>query len=173
MVTKAPNPKQEPQTQTHNETDSEPSTQPKINGVNNLVTPKPSISCSEQEGKRNDGRRGENKWGGPGPGHTSHLNNHPNGWGKYGSFNSIPHNSNGKPPPSRANSGHRPAHGQLDAIVGPLHDPREMEENDVLRRGFVPRTAPERVAQRKSSMAQLQQWVNQRRGMASQEDINR
>lgn len=42
----------------------------------------------------------------------------------------------------------------------------------MLRRGFVPRTAPERVAQRKSSMAQLQQWVNQRRGMASQEDIN-
>lgn len=42
----------------------------------------------------------------------------------------------------------------------------------MLRRGFAPRTAPERVAQRKSSMAQLQQWVNQRRGMASQEDIN-
>uniref|UniRef100_A0A4W6EBB2 Pleckstrin homology domain containing, family A member 6 n=1 Tax=Lates calcarifer TaxID=8187 RepID=A0A4W6EBB2_LATCA len=48
----------------------------------------------------------------------------------------------------------------------------EQQENVVLRRGFVPRTAPERVAQRKSSMAQLQQWVNQRRGMASQEDIN-
>uniref|UniRef100_A0A669E7K3 Pleckstrin homology domain containing A6 n=1 Tax=Oreochromis niloticus TaxID=8128 RepID=A0A669E7K3_ORENI len=46
-------------------------------------------------------------------------------------------------------------------------------ENVVLRRGFVPRTAPERLAQRKCSMAQLQQWVNQRRGMASQEDINR
>uniref|UniRef100_A0A8D3CQ62 PH domain-containing protein n=1 Tax=Scophthalmus maximus TaxID=52904 RepID=A0A8D3CQ62_SCOMX len=45
-------------------------------------------------------------------------------------------------------------------------------QNLVLRRGFVPRTVPERVAQRKSSMAQLQQWVNQRRGMASQEDIN-
>uniref|UniRef100_A0A669ECI2 Pleckstrin homology domain containing A6 n=1 Tax=Oreochromis niloticus TaxID=8128 RepID=A0A669ECI2_ORENI len=47
------------------------------------------------------------------------------------------------------------------------------QENVVLRRGFVPRTAPERLAQRKCSMAQLQQWVNQRRGMASQEDINR
>ncbi|KAK7916132.1 hypothetical protein WMY93_011893 [Mugilogobius chulae] len=46
------------------------------------------------------------------------------------------------------------------------------QEAVVMRRGFVPRTAPERVAQRRSSMAQLQQWVNQRRGMASQEDLH-
>uniref|UniRef100_A0AAY4DZL0 PH domain-containing protein n=1 Tax=Denticeps clupeoides TaxID=299321 RepID=A0AAY4DZL0_9TELE len=46
------------------------------------------------------------------------------------------------------------------------------QENVVLRRGFVPRTAPERMAQRKSSMSQLQQWVNQRRGVAAQEDMH-
>lgn len=57
--------------------------------------------------------------------------------------------------------------------MSPSQDPREQQDNVVLRRGFVPRTAPEKVAQRKSSMAQLQQWVNQRRGMASQEDLNR
>uniref|UniRef100_A0A8C8HTG8 PH domain-containing protein n=1 Tax=Oncorhynchus tshawytscha TaxID=74940 RepID=A0A8C8HTG8_ONCTS len=49
---------------------------------------------------------------------------------------------------------------------------REQPENVVLRRGFVPRTNPERQAQRKSSMTQLQQWVNQRRVMAVQEDMN-
>uniref|UniRef100_A0A665VCD9 Pleckstrin homology domain containing, family A member 6 n=1 Tax=Echeneis naucrates TaxID=173247 RepID=A0A665VCD9_ECHNA len=47
----------------------------------------------------------------------------------------------------------------------PAQHQKEQQDNVVLRRGFVPRTAPERVAQRKSSMAQLQQWVNQRRGM--------
>uniref|UniRef100_A0A7N6A292 PH domain-containing protein n=1 Tax=Anabas testudineus TaxID=64144 RepID=A0A7N6A292_ANATE len=91
----------------------------------------------------------------PSPDRTGDLNHHPNGWGNYSPPNTMAHNSNGKPPPSRSNSGHCP-----------------QEENMVLRRGFVPRTAPERVAQRKSSMAQLQQWVNQRRGLASQEDIN-
>uniref|UniRef100_A0A8C7DNP4 Pleckstrin homology domain containing A6 n=1 Tax=Oncorhynchus kisutch TaxID=8019 RepID=A0A8C7DNP4_ONCKI len=49
---------------------------------------------------------------------------------------------------------------------------KEQPENVVLRRGFVPRTNPERQAQRKSSMTQLQQWVNQRRVMAVQEDMN-
>lgn len=49
---------------------------------------------------------------------------------------------------------------------------REQPENVVLRRGFVPRTNPERQAQRKSSMTQLQQWVNQRRVIAVQEDLN-
>uniref|UniRef100_A0A7N6A755 PH domain-containing protein n=1 Tax=Anabas testudineus TaxID=64144 RepID=A0A7N6A755_ANATE len=168
----ATNPQQDPHTQTHNETDSEPPTQSKMNGVNGLETPPPSTPCSEKEGKRNDGRQGEDEGGGPSPDRTGDLNHHPNGWGNYSPPNTMAHNSNGKPPPSRSNSGHCPALGYLEANVGPLHDPREQEENMVLRRGFVPRTAPERVAQRKSSMAQLQQWVNQRRGLASQEDIN-
>uniref|UniRef100_G3PCT8 PH domain-containing protein n=1 Tax=Gasterosteus aculeatus aculeatus TaxID=481459 RepID=G3PCT8_GASAC len=56
--------------------------------------------------------------------------------------------------------------------VSPSYDPTEQQDNVVLRRGFVPRTAPERVAQRKTSMVQLQQWVNHRRTMASQEDIH-
>uniref|UniRef100_I3JAF5 Pleckstrin homology domain containing A6 n=1 Tax=Oreochromis niloticus TaxID=8128 RepID=I3JAF5_ORENI len=70
-------------------------------------------------------------------------------------------------------SEHQPAKGHEEPGVVLSYDPREQQENVVLRRGFVPRTAPERLAQRKCSMAQLQQWVNQRRGMASQEDINR
>ncbi|KAJ8259544.1 hypothetical protein GJAV_G00170670 [Gymnothorax javanicus] len=56
----------------------------------------------------------------------------------------------------------------------PSQEPREgrdARENVVLRRGFVPRTQPERAAQRKSSMTQLQQWVAQRRGMGLQEDL--
>uniref|UniRef100_A0A4W6E748 Pleckstrin homology domain containing, family A member 6 n=1 Tax=Lates calcarifer TaxID=8187 RepID=A0A4W6E748_LATCA len=99
----------------------------------------------------------------------SDLPNHP----KINGVNSLetpPPNI--KHPPSRGPSGHRTTQGHPEGGVGPLHEPREQQENVVLRRGFVPRTAPERVAQRKSSMAQLQQWVNQRRGMASQEDIN-
>ncbi|XP_053339589.1 pleckstrin homology domain-containing family A member 6 isoform X4 [Clarias gariepinus] len=73
---------------------------------------------------------------------------HPNGWGNYGSRY-----------PSQEN----------------IREVREVQpepqENMVLRRGFVPRTGPERMAQRKSSMTQLQQWVNQRRGMMPQEDL--
>ncbi|XP_059393793.1 pleckstrin homology domain-containing family A member 6-like isoform X4 [Carassius carassius] len=73
---------------------------------------------------------------------------HPNGWGSYGP-------PNGSRYQSREN----------------MRDMREPhEENVVMRRGFVPRTAPERLAQRKSSMTQLQQWVNQRRALVPQDD---
>ncbi|XP_048878448.1 pleckstrin homology domain-containing family A member 6 isoform X7 [Brienomyrus brachyistius] len=80
---------------------------------------------------------------------TPHLNSRdsgyqPNGWGK-------------------SESPHDPAFQPQES-----HDQRE---NTVLRRGFVPRTQSERMAQRKSSMTQLQQWVNQRRSMTAQEDI--
>lgn len=75
---------------------------------------------------------------------------HPNGWGNYGSGY-----------PSQEN----------------IREVREVQpepqENTVLRRGFVPRTGPERIAQRKSSMTHLQQWVNQRRGVTPQEDLRR
>ncbi|XP_040015136.1 pleckstrin homology domain-containing family A member 6 isoform X3 [Xiphias gladius] len=178
MVTKAPDPQQHPHTQTHNETDGDLPTHPKVNGVNSLETLPPSTPRSDQEGKKNDRGRGEgggeieDEREGTGHHHAPHLNHHPNGWGSYSPSNIMPHNSNSKHPLSRSHSGHHPAQGNPEGGVGPLHDPREQQENVVLRRGFVPRTAPERVAQRKSSMAQLQQWVNQRRGMASQEDIN-
>uniref|UniRef100_A0A7N8WMD4 Pleckstrin homology domain containing, family A member 6 n=1 Tax=Mastacembelus armatus TaxID=205130 RepID=A0A7N8WMD4_9TELE len=157
---------QEPHAQKHSETNSDLQTQPKMNGVNNLETPPLSTPRSNQEGKRNDEtrREGEDEGGGPGPNTTRDINHHPNGWGNYGppTPNTIPNNSNNKPPSSKNQSGHHANQGH----------PEGGQENVVLRRGFVPRTAPERVAQRKSSMAQLQQWVNQRRGMASQEDIN-
>uniref|UniRef100_A0A673YS27 Pleckstrin homology domain containing A6 n=1 Tax=Salmo trutta TaxID=8032 RepID=A0A673YS27_SALTR len=84
--------------------------------------------------------------GGPGPGGAHHPHHQPNGWGPYGPPNGPPQ-GNGR-------------------------EVREQPENVVLRRGFVPRTNPERQAQRKSSMTQLQQWVNQRRVMAVQEDMN-
>lgn len=75
---------------------------------------------------------------------------HPNGWGNYGSGY-----------PSQEN-------------IREVHEVQpEPQENMVLRRGFVPRTGPERMAQRKSSMTQLQQWVNQRRGMTPQEELRR
>ncbi|XP_051967814.1 LOW QUALITY PROTEIN: pleckstrin homology domain-containing family A member 6-like [Xyrauchen texanus] len=74
---------------------------------------------------------------------------HPNGWGHYGP-------SNG----SRSQENTRY-----------VREPHELHENVVMRRGFVPRTAPERLAQRKSSMTQLQQWVNQRRAMGPQDDL--
>ncbi|KAK7119463.1 hypothetical protein R3I94_021340 [Phoxinus phoxinus] len=73
---------------------------------------------------------------------------HPNGWGNYG-------------PPNGSRY-------QSQENVRDLREPHE--ENVVLRRGFVPRTAPERLAQRKSSMTQLQQWVNQRRAMVPPDD---
>ncbi|XP_042198052.1 LOW QUALITY PROTEIN: pleckstrin homology domain-containing family A member 6 [Callorhinchus milii] len=39
-----------------------------------------------------------------------------------------------------------------------------LQDNAVHRRGFVPRTSTEKQAQRQSSLSQLQQWVDQRRG---------
>uniref|UniRef100_A0A4W4GFW7 PH domain-containing protein n=1 Tax=Electrophorus electricus TaxID=8005 RepID=A0A4W4GFW7_ELEEL len=77
---------------------------------------------------------------------------HPNGWGSYG----VP---NG------------PSYTSQETVREVREVQPESQENTVLRRGFVPRTAPERLAQRKSSMTQLQQWVNQRRGVATQEDL--
>ncbi|XP_075578566.1 pleckstrin homology domain-containing family A member 6 [Pelecanus crispus] len=44
-------------------------------------------------------------------------------------------------------------------------------ESAAHRRGFAPRTNPEKIAQRKSSMTQLQQWVNSRRGAVPPEEL--
>uniref|UniRef100_A0A663MC46 Pleckstrin homology domain containing A6 n=1 Tax=Athene cunicularia TaxID=194338 RepID=A0A663MC46_ATHCN len=44
-------------------------------------------------------------------------------------------------------------------------------ESVAQRRGFAPRTNPEKIAQRKSSMTQLQQWVNSRRGAVPPEEL--
>uniref|UniRef100_A0A8C3HY54 Pleckstrin homology domain containing A6 n=1 Tax=Chrysemys picta bellii TaxID=8478 RepID=A0A8C3HY54_CHRPI len=49
--------------------------------------------------------------------------------------------------------------------------PPQDGESVVHRAGFVPRTNPEKIAQRKSSMTQLQQWVNLRRGAAPPEEL--
>ncbi|XP_060925646.1 pleckstrin homology domain-containing family A member 6 isoform X1 [Limanda limanda] len=173
MVTKAPDPQQHPQT--HNETETDLPPHPNINEANSLQTLLLSTHHSDQQGKkidRGEDGGGKDNGGEPGTDHAPRLIHHPNGWGSFCPANIMSHNGNNKHPLSRRNSGHRASHGQSESVVGPLQDPREQQENVVLRRGFVPRTAPERVAQRKSSMAQLQEWVNQRRGMVSQDDVN-
>ncbi|XP_064858803.1 pleckstrin homology domain-containing family A member 6-like isoform X3 [Oncorhynchus nerka] len=165
LVTKGP----EPHTQTHTYIEDnsqttefqvpEPGprkpTHHKVNGVDAMETPLPSTSNSEQEG-RMEGER----TGGPGPGGAHHPHHQPNGFGPYGPPNGPPQ-GNG-----------RPLQGPPEGGMTEVREVREQPENVVLRRGFVPRTNPERQAQRKSSMTQLQQWVNQRRVMAVQEDMN-
>ncbi|XP_056294622.1 pleckstrin homology domain-containing family A member 6 isoform X7 [Pseudoliparis swirei] len=158
-----------PHTQTHH--DAGP--YPKANGVDRLETPPLSAPGSDQVGENNNARlggsggEGEDEGGGggggggPAPDHPAHRGHHPNGWG----------NTSKAPPPSRSHSRHCAPRGHQQGGA-PSHDPRELQDNVVLRRGFVPSTAPERAAQRKTSMAQLQQWVNQRRVMASQEDLH-
>ncbi|XP_064354309.1 pleckstrin homology domain-containing family A member 6 isoform X3 [Dromaius novaehollandiae] len=49
--------------------------------------------------------------------------------------------------------------------------PQPDGESVAHRRGFAPRTNPEKIAQRKSSMTQLQQWVNLRRGNVPPEEL--
>uniref|UniRef100_A0A671TSI8 Pleckstrin homology domain containing, family A member 6 n=1 Tax=Sparus aurata TaxID=8175 RepID=A0A671TSI8_SPAAU len=169
MVTKEPDQQQHPHTQTHNENYSDLPPYPKINGFDSVQTPSPFPPLSNQVKKYNAGRRkeGDDDVGGPVPDNVARPNHHPND-GNYDPCETTP-----LYPPSRSQSRHRATqeHPQRDA--SPSNNSKEgQQENVVLRRGFVPRTAPERVAQRKSSMAQLQQWVNQRRGMASQEDLN-
>lgn len=170
MVTKEPDQQQHPHTQTHNENYSDLPPYPKINGFDSVQTPSPFPPLSNQVKKYNAGRRqeGDDDVGGPVPDNVARPNHHPND-GNYDPCETTP-----LYPPSRSQSRHRATqeHPQRDA--SPSNNSKEgQQENVVLRRGFVPRTAPERVAQRKSSMAQLQQWVNQRRGMASQEDLHR
>uniref|UniRef100_A0A8L0DRR2 Pleckstrin homology domain containing A6 n=1 Tax=Oncorhynchus mykiss TaxID=8022 RepID=A0A8L0DRR2_ONCMY len=171
LVTKGP----EPHTQTHTHIDDNGQTtelldpkrgsrEPahhKVNGVDAMETPPPSTSYSEKDG-RMGGERGERgERGVLGPGGPSH--HQPNGWGNYGPPNhgNGPPQGNGRPPQAPPEGGMREG-----------REVREQPENVVLRRGFVPRTNPERQAQRKSSMTQLQQWVNQRRVIAVQEDLN-
>lgn len=49
--------------------------------------------------------------------------------------------------------------------------PPQDSEGGGHRQSFPPRTNPDKIAQRKSSMNQLQQWVNLRRGMPPPEDL--
>ncbi|KAK6319488.1 hypothetical protein J4Q44_G00106990 [Coregonus suidteri] len=174
LVTKGP----EPHTQTHTHIEDNGQTtdlldpvrgprEPahhKVNGVNAMETPPPSTSHSEKEGRMGGerGERGERGVLGPG-GAPYHQ---PNGWGPYGPPNGPPHHGNG-PPQGKG----WPPQGPPKGGTREGREVREQPENVVLRRGFVPRTNPERQAQRKSSMTQLQQWVNQRRVMAVQEDL--
>ncbi|XP_077429190.1 pleckstrin homology domain-containing family A member 6 isoform X13 [Vanacampus margaritifer] len=142
------------------------------NGVDNLETPPLSAPCSGHDTVKNNGRQGdrggksEDAGEGPDCGHAQTKHN-PNGCSNHFPPNAMPQNYNSKPPQSQSHSTCTPQRQQEGN-----NDAREQHQNVVLRRGFVPRTAPERVAQRKSSMAQLQHWVNQRRVMVSQEDIN-
>ncbi|KAM4625787.1 pleckstrin homology domain-containing family A member 6 isoform 3-T3 [Polymixia lowei] len=175
MVTKDPDThtQQHPHTHPHNCKEAESGLPPDTHPEVTIETPPPSIPRSDQEVRMSDDKKGggggggdrgrDREKGGLGSGHTPHPNHQPNGWGNYGPPNG--------PPPGR-HSKDRPPQGHPEGGVRPPQDAREQPENVVLRRGFVPRTAPERLAQRKSSMTQLQQWVNQRRGMASQEDMN-
>ncbi|KAJ6659910.1 hypothetical protein lerEdw1_018366 [Lerista edwardsae] len=55
---------------------------------------------------------------------------------------------------------------------GSMAYPQHDGEPAMSRRSFAPRTNPEKIAQRKSSMTQLQQWVNLRRGAPPPEDLH-
>ncbi|KAJ7333014.1 hypothetical protein JRQ81_015194 [Phrynocephalus forsythii] len=55
---------------------------------------------------------------------------------------------------------------------GSMAFPQPDSESVMPRRSFAPRTNPEKIAQRKSSMTQLQQWVNLRRGAPPPEDLH-
>ncbi|XP_061689226.1 pleckstrin homology domain-containing family A member 6 isoform X3 [Syngnathoides biaculeatus] len=133
--------------------------------VDALETPPLSTACSgydtvQKNGRdRDGGGKTEDEGGGPGCGNAQ-TNHNLNGWCNPFPPGSMPQNYNSKSTQSQSHSTCTP------------NDIREQHQNVVLRRGFVPRTAPERAAQRKSSMAQLQHWVNQRRVMVSQEEIN-
>lgn len=125
------------------DSDSQPPPQPNGNGHE---TPSPFTACSRKDNTNSLSTEAPREMEG---GVSAHIKSHPNGWGSNSTVLRT----------SAAQSHHQ------ERTVPP-------QETVVLRRGFVPRTAPERVAQRRSSMAQLQQWVNQRRGMASQEDLH-
>ncbi|XP_061780025.1 pleckstrin homology domain-containing family A member 6 isoform X10 [Nerophis lumbriciformis] len=170
MVTRDTNPKTELKTQRHSPNTS-------CTRVDNLETPPPSTPCSDHDTVKPNmrpkevGGKTEDEGGGPGSNRVVQPNHHPNGWNNHCPPGAIPQNYNGKPThPQTHNSSDAPPR-QPEGGVRPPQDTRE-QQNVVLRRGVLPRTVPEKVAQRKSSMAQLQQWVNQRRVPTSQENLH-
>ncbi|XP_013881092.1 pleckstrin homology domain-containing family A member 6 [Austrofundulus limnaeus] len=169
QMTKAPDPKTQQSSlmQTHNEPDKDLHPHPNSNRSDNLRAETAYGPASDQNGKMNGRRPEEAAEAGEDEGARLH---HSNSWGDGRHPSSKTQNTSNKPVSSR--SAHRAYQGHPDLAVGPTHQPKMQQGNVVLRRGFVPRTTPERMAQRKSSMAQLQQWVNQRRVMTSQEDLS-
>ncbi|XP_067097738.1 pleckstrin homology domain-containing family A member 6 [Osmerus mordax] len=157
---------------THSHTSKEDNlhtpTHPQINGIDDMETPPPSTPHSEQDICGEKDKVGDRGRGGPSPGSCPlPLPHHQaNGWSNYRAH-TDPNHANAPPPGSHGNVCPPQCPAEGAGLRG-----GEQPENVVLRRGFVPRTAPERMAQRKSSMTQLQQWVNQRRGLAAHEDMN-
>lgn len=173
MVTNIPDLQQQSHTDTHSVNDSDILLYPKINGAKGLGLPILSMPHLSQVRNKSKARVEESicVGGESDPDYVAQPNRHSNDRGTFIPCKNMPCNRPGNSPPSQNNSGQYAPLGQPEKTVGPLPNPKD--ENVVLRRGFVPRTAPEKVAQRRSSMAQLQQWVNHRRGMVSQENINR
>ncbi|CAL8340795.1 unnamed protein product [Lota lota] len=187
-------PERPPQTLRPPDSDAEPPPHPEVNGTEAADGPSSSTPRSDREGGLSDTRRegggraeeeggGEDDTGpaggrGPGSGPRPRPVQQSNGWSHGGPPpsgpppNGLAHPHAARRPEPRAQGDvRRPPQGRGgDGAGRPApQDPRELQENAVLRRGFVPRTDPERLAQRKSSMTQLQRWVNQRRVPAYEE----
>ncbi|XP_030229751.1 pleckstrin homology domain-containing family A member 6 isoform X4 [Gadus morhua] len=163
---------------------------PKVNGTAAAGTPSPSTPRPDREGRASDARRegggraevqggGEDDCGPAGgrspgalPAHLARPSQQSNGWSHEGppppNGPARPHVSR-QPAPRAPGDPWRPPQGPGGDGAGGPPDPRELQESSVLRRGCLARTDPERLAQRKSSMTQLQRWVNQRRGPAYEE----
>lgn len=75
----------------------------------------------------------------------------------------------GGEPPSQPNGWQYNSPSRPGSTAFPPHD----ADTGGNRRSYPPRTDPDKIAQRKSSMNQLQQWVNLRRGVPPPEDLRR
>lgn len=78
-------------------------------------------------------------------------------------------------PPRHFPEGERPPHPNGWGFIPSPGRPAStaFPEGNGQRRGNMPRTHPEKVAQRQNSMSQLQQWVNLRRAAAPTEEMQR
>ncbi|XP_060701318.1 pleckstrin homology domain-containing family A member 6 isoform X3 [Hemiscyllium ocellatum] len=90
----------------------------------------------------------------------------------------VPFDTNSPGPELRTQPGHeRPVqpngHNWQHASPGRPSEEYLQQDgmNTVHRRGFVPRTNTEKMAQRQSSLTQLQQWVNMRRSALPQDEL--
>uniref|UniRef100_A0A3P9K508 Pleckstrin homology domain containing, family A member 6 n=1 Tax=Oryzias latipes TaxID=8090 RepID=A0A3P9K508_ORYLA len=159
-------PKQVLEPQIQNSADSEQVPPSKMNGVSSPE----STPTNQEEPRCDQGERPVTEAGGDdgaAPSQRAVSNHNPQQRTNPASASTNNQSSRNNPTPSRAHSGQ-----QRHPEGGPPHDPKNQQENVVLRRGFLTRAIPEREAQRKSSMAQLQQWVNQRRSGTSQDDVS-
>ncbi|XP_048467765.1 pleckstrin homology domain-containing family A member 6-like [Rhincodon typus] len=133
-----------------------------------LIKPNSEKVRSEMDGSERYNRKSEQK----------DSSNEPTAKVNGVTIQDVPFDANSPGPELRTQLGHEKpvqpnGHSWQNASPGRPGEEYLQQDgiNTVHRRGFVPRTNTEKMAQRQSSLTQLQQWVNMRRSALPQDEL--